>query len=516
MIADLERVRVQIGDKRRSGTIRVPSRRGAIVTTPPPAAAPPGIDYGRKWFVMVAIAMGVFLGTIDGSIVNAALPTLVDELDTTFSAVQWVVLGYLLTLATLTLGIGRLGDMTGKKPIYTAGFALFTLGSVLCGLSPSVGFLIGFRILQGAGAAMIFALGFAIITEAFPREERGKALGIVGSIVSIGIAVGPALGGLIIDALSWRWIFLVNLPIGVVGVWTAMRFVPATAPPGGQRFDFLGAAAFFVTLVSVMLGLTLAQDLGLSDTVVIGLLVLFVVALAVFIAIERRVTQPMLDLSLFRNRLLSVNLITGWISFIAIAGLLVLLPFYLQEVLGYDVRTMGQLLAVVPVSLGIAAPLSGSLSDRIGPRPVLVVGLAIMVAGYLGVSTLDTDTTAWHYILLTLPIGAGIGVFQSPNNSAVMGAVPPDRLGVTSGMLTITRISGQITGIAVLATVWTSRVSAAGGSGDPTKASPAAQVAGLQDTMLIVAGLVAIALLLAVWGWRQERRSLALEPATEL
>jgi EmrB/QacA subfamily drug resistance transporter len=471
------------------------------------SVAPPGVDYGRKWLVMVAIAMGIFLGTVDGSIVNAALPTLVDELNTTFTAVQWVVLGYLLTLATLTLGIGRVGDMVGKKPIYTAGFALFTVGSALCGIAPSVGFLIGFRIVQGVGAAMIFALGFAILTEAFPPNERGKALGIAGSIVSVGIAIGPALGGFIIDALSWRWIFLVNLPIGAVGIWTARRFIPAIVPPGGQRFDFKGAVAFFVTLLSLMLGLTLAQELGFSHKVVLGLLGVSIVASGSFVAIERRVTQPMLDLTLFRNRLLTVNLITGWLSFIAIAGLLVLMPFYLQEVLGYDTRTMGALLAVASVALGITAPLSGSLSDHIGPRPVLVIGLAILFAGYLGLATLGVETSGLRYAMLTLPIGVGMGIFQSPNNSAVMGSVPPQRLGVTSGMLTITRITGQITGIAVLATIWSTRVLAASTAADPTEAAPAAQVAALQETMLVVAGLVGIALVLATWGLVYEVRA---------
>ncbi|HEU4464145.1 MAG TPA: MFS transporter, partial [Gemmatimonadota bacterium] len=167
------------------------------------------VDYSQKWWVMLAIAMGIFLGTIDGSIVNVALPTLVRDLATTFPVVQWVVLAYLLTLATLVLGIGRLGDIVGKKTIYASGFAVFTLGSVLCGLAPSVGWLIGFRIFQGLGAAMIFALGFAIVTEAFPREERGRALGITGAIVSVGIVLGPTLGGLLIDSLGWRWIVFV-------------------------------------------------------------------------------------------------------------------------------------------------------------------------------------------------------------------------------------------------------------------------------------------------------------------
>ncbi|MDQ3781408.1 MAG: MFS transporter, partial [Actinomycetota bacterium] len=287
------------------------------------------VDYSRKWFVMAAIAMGIFLGTIDGSIVNAALPTLEREFDTSFASVQWIVLGYLLVLATLTLSVGRLGDMTGKRPIYTAGFAVFTVASTLCGLAPGVGWLIGFRIVQGIGSAMIFALGFAILTEAFPPSERGRALGLAGSIVSIGVAIGPAAGGLIIDALSWRWIFLVNLPVGIIGTWTAWRFVPDVAPEGGERFDFAGATAFCVGLLSMMLGLTLAQESGFTDPVVVGLIAGSVVALTGFLAIERRVAHPMLDLTLFRNRLLSANLFTGWLVFVALAGFLVLAPFYL-------------------------------------------------------------------------------------------------------------------------------------------------------------------------------------------
>lgn len=469
-------------------------------------APPPGVDFSRKWFVMIAVAMGIFLGTIDGSIVNAALPTLVKELDTTFGTIQWVVLAYLLTLATLTLGIGRLGDMIGKKPIYTAGFGLFTVGSTLCGLSPTVHFLIGARIVQGVGAAMVFALGFAIITEAFPPTERGKALGLAGSIVSIGVALGPALGGIIIDATSWHWIFLVNFPIGIVGTWTAWKFVPAVPPPGRQRFDFIGAGTFFVTLISVMLALTFSQDRGFGSPLVGALLGVFLVGLVLFIWIERRVEQPMLDLELFRDRLMTMNLINGFLVFVAIAGLLILLPFYLQDVLGYDVRTMGQMLTVIPIGLGIAAPISGSWSDRIGPRPVLVVGLIVTVGGFVALTRLGTDTSAFHYILLALPIGIGIGIFQSPNNSAVMGSVPHHRLGITSGMLSITRMTGQITGISVLGALWVARVAARSGLTDPTDASPADQVAGFVDTAWVVTALVVVALILAVWSLRQEQR----------
>ncbi len=452
--------------------------------------------------------MGIFLGTIDGSIVNVALPTLVEEFGTDFATVQWVVLSYLLTLATLVLGVGRLGDIVGKKPIYALGFGIFTAGSVLAGLSTTVGWLIGFRILQAVGAAMIFALGFAIITEAFPPQERGRALGINGAVVSVGVVVGPTLGGLLIDSFSWHWIFFVNLPVGIVGTFTALKFLPNTRPGGGQRFDYVGAIAFFATLLSLMLALTFGQSRGFTDKLVLGLFVLSMVALAVFIEIERSVDQPMLDLSLFQNRLLSVNLFTGWASFAGIAGLLVLLPFYLENVLGYAPRQVGLLLASAPVALGIAAPLSGSISDRAGPRKVVVVGLAVLFAGYLLMTTLRTDTSALNYILVLIPVGLGMGIFQSPNNSAIMGSVPQERLGVTSGLLTITRISGQLSGISVFGAVWAARViSHSPGGGDPNAAPASAQVAGLRDTMMVVAALVGLSLALAIWSLLMERRA---------
>ena len=457
---------------------------------------------------MLAVSMGIFLGTIDGSIVNVALPTLVEELGTDFATVQWVVLSYLLTLATLVLGVGRLGDIVGKKQIYALGFGIFTAGSVLAGLASTVGWLIGFRILQAVGAAMIFALGFAIITEAFPPEERGRALGINGAVVSVGVVLGPTLGGILIDSLSWHWIFFVNLPVGIIGTFTALKFLPNRRPPGGQRFDFMGAIAFFVTLLSLMLALTFGQSRGFTDKLVLGLFAFSMMSLAAFIAIERNVDQPMLDLSLFRNRLLSVNLFTGWASFAGIAGLLVLLPFYLENVLGYAPREVGLLLASAPVALGIAAPISGSISDRVGPRKVVVVGLAVLFGGYLALTTLKTDTGALNYILVLIPVGLGMGIFQSPNNSAIMGSVPRERLGVTSGLLTITRISGQLSGIAVFGAVWAARVIAhSPGGGNPNTAPAAAQVAGLRDTMIVVAALVGASLALAIWSLLMERRA---------
>jgi EmrB/QacA subfamily drug resistance transporter len=467
------------------------------------------IDYNRKWYVMAAVAMSIFLATIDGSIVNVALPTLVRDLNTDFATIQWVVLSYLLTMATLLLSIGRLGDMIGKKPIYNAGFVVFTIGSVLCGLAPTVYWLIAYRVLQAVGAAMTLALGPAIITEAFPGKERGKALGLVGTIVSLGVIVGPTAGGLIIEAVSWHWIFFVNLPVGIIGTWMAWRFVPNFKPVGRQKFDYWGASSLFISLLALLLALTLGQQLGFGDTRISLLFGVWLIFLIIFLFIESRVRQPMIDLRIFRNSLFSVNLVTGFITFLAISGVFILMPFYLENVLGYNTRQMGLLLAVVPIGLGSFAPVAGALSDRLGTRPITVLGLTVLLIGYYAITGLSSETTTWGYILRLLPIGIGMGIFQSPNNSAIMGSVPRERLGIASGLLSITRTLGQTVGIAILGALWASRVIFHTGQfleGGATTAPAAAQIAGLHDTFVVVAFMIVLGLALSIWGLFRERR----------
>ena len=472
------------------------------------------IDYSRKWYVMSAVAMGIFLATIDSSIVNVALPTLVRSFDSEFAVVQWVVLAYLLTVATLMLSIGRWADIVGKKPLYTVGVAIFTVGSALCGLAPTVYWLIGFRVLQAMGAAMTAALGMAIITEAFPASERGKALGIAGSIVSVGIVLGPTLGGILIDALSWHWIFFVNVPIGVVGILMVTRFVPNFKPAGGQRFDYWGAITLFVSLTCLLLALTVGQRVGFSRGPILLLFSGWAVFLAVFVVIELKTSQPMIDFSMFENRLFSINLITGFITFVTIAGTIILMPFYLEEVLGYETRQVGLLLAVLPLAMGLIAPLAGTASDRFGARPITVIGLLVLVIGYAALSTLDHQTTTLGYMVRFLPIGLGMGIFQSPNNSAIMGGVSRDRLGVASGLLALTRSLGQTVGVATLGALWAGRVVYHMGGvllGGATSAAAPVQAAALGDTFHAIVVLMSLALMLSVWGLIQERRRLARE-----
>jgi EmrB/QacA subfamily drug resistance transporter len=471
-------------------------------------------DYHLKWFVMAAVSMGIFLATIDGSIVNIALPTLVKELNSDFTTIQWVVLGYLLTITTLMLSIGRWADMVGKKSIYVWGFVIFTLGSLACGFSTNVFMLIAFRVIQAIGAAMMMALGMAIVTENFPPSERGKALGITGLIVSIGIIAGPTMGGLILGSFSWHWIFFVNLPVGIAGIIMVIKFVPDIIPGIRQMFDFPGAVSLFISLICLLLALTVGEVDGFLTLPVYLLVAGFILFMVVFIRVESNSPQPMVDLALFRNTLFSTNLITGAITFIASAGTVILMPFYLENLLQYPPRMVGILMAVVPVAMGIFSPISGVLSDKWGPRALTLAGMVMLLIGYIGVATLTLETSAWGYVLRFLPVGIGMGIFQSPNNSAIMSAAPRDRLGVASGLLSLTRTLGQITGIATLGAIWSARIISRSFPvpvASSNEASPLIQVQALSDTMIIVVALLALGITVSIWTWYKERSQKQLE-----
>jgi EmrB/QacA subfamily drug resistance transporter len=464
-------------------------------------------DNKNKWFILFSVGMGVFLATIDASIVNIALPTFVNAFNTKFAVVQWVALSYMLTIATLILSMGRLGDLKGKKKIYLSGMITFTLSSVLCGLSQTVYWLIFFRIVQGIGAAMMASLGVALVTEAFPGEERGKALGTIGGIVSIGIITGPVLGGILIDAISWHWIFFVNIPIGVLGSFMVLRFVPTSTGIKKQSFDFIGAGTMFTSVLSFLLALTLGQHLGFRNPLIILLFTIWIATFIFFLYLELHIEHPMIDLHIFRNTLFSLNLFTGFMSFVATAGVVLLMPFYLENILGYNPHQVGFLVATVPISAGIVSPLSGTLSDRFGTRPISTIGLAFLVFGFYSLTTLHETTTVPGYVLRFIPVGLGLGIFQSPNNSAIMGAAPKKYLGIVSGLLSISRTLGQTSGIAAIGAFWAARVSFYAGTefeAGPTRTNMIAQMHGLHDALSSIVILVGFALFLNIWIWMLE------------
>ena len=457
---------------------------------------------------MISVCFGVFLATIDSSIVNISLPILSVELKSDFVVIQWVVLAYLLTITTLLLGVGRLADIIGKKVLYISGFIVFLLGSLFCGLSQTAGWLITFRVIQAIGASFLMALGPALLAEGFPPEERGRALGISGLSVSLGIILGPTLGGLILGQLSWHWIFFVNLPVGLIGIPIAIRFLPRSSKRNGEKFDFGGAVLLLIALSSLLFSLTSAQSVGFVNPLTIGLFASFILFFGIFIRVELTIKQPVVDLSLFKNLLFSVNLITGFLTFVANAGTIFLIPFYLQNVLNYDPESAGLLLAVFPITLAIFGPISGWLSDLFGFRLLTVVGLAILSFGYFGMLQLSISTTWQGFILALFPIGIGMGVFQSPNNSAILGTASSHRLGVVSGLMAITRTLGQTTGIAIIGALWTAMVFQQSGfiAEGATHASGSAQVIGLHSVFIFLGIILLIGMCLSIFAWIKERQ----------
>jgi EmrB/QacA subfamily drug resistance transporter len=325
-------------------------------------------------------------------------------------------------------------------------------------LAGSLGQLVFFRAVQAVGAAMMFSTGGAIITAVFPASERGRALGLNGSVVSTGLTLGPSLGGLLLDWAGWRSIFYINLPIGVVGM-LAMRFLlhpdePATERP---RFDFPGAFLLGISLLAFTLALTQGDQVGWNSLWISGGFVLTVVGLPAFIRQEKRADHPMIDLNLFRNRLFTAANIAGFLNFVAGFCNVLIMPFYLQQLQGFSPSRAGLIMTAVPLTTLFVAPLSGWLSDRYGSVGLSSTGLFINALGFLGLSRLNGDASQMDIILRLILVGVGNGLFQSPNNSAIMGSVPRPRLGVAGSFIALVRNLGMVTGLAVAGAVFEAR-----------------------------------------------------------
>lgn len=440
------------------------------------------------------------MSTIDGSIVNIALKTLQDAFGADLSAVQWVVLAYLLVITCLLLSAGRLGDMIGKRRVYIAGFAVFTIASALCGLAWSIAALIGFRVLQAVGAAMIQALGPALLVTAFPPNERGQALGFIGMIVAAGISIGPVAGGLLIDNVGWPSIFYVNVPIGIAAIVLSLRALPDDRRRSEQRFDLAGALLLASALLLLLLALTEAQSLGFGDARIIGMALGGLLAGGLFLWWERRASAPMVDLQIFRSRSFSLALLSAVGAFVAISFSLLLTPYYLQTVLGFDPERTGLTLIATPLAISLTSPFSGRFSDRIGTRWLAALGLGLAALGLLSLATLTTGSTQLDVMLRLLVIGSGFGIFQSPNSSTVMGSAPRAALGVAGSLIAVMRTLGQTSGIALAGTIWAAAVVAfAGQSYDPiTAAPPEALVSGLRVAVTVAATIAGLSILPAL------------------
>lgn len=464
-------------------------------------------DSARQWLVLVAVGLCLFLGSLDGSIVNVALPTLMQDFGADFPTVQWVVLSYLLGLTVLMVSMGRLADLVGKKRVFSVGIILFLLGSALCGLAPGVYWLIGFRFLQSIGAAMMLALGTAILTEVWPAYKRGQAIGMAAGFISLGIVIGPAIGGIMLQYLGWHWIFFVNVPIGAVAYVLVMMHVPPLRPSGRREsFDIAGAVTLGLGLLCLTLGITWGQDIGFTATPVLLLFGGAALLLALFGWLQTRVPFPMLDLSLFRVPQFSLNLFTGTLAFVAISGVVLLLPFYLSLVLKLPLLEVGLYMATAPAVMTVLQPLSGVMSDRLGTRPVSIAGQVSILLGYILMTSLPVSGSPLQFVWRFLPISIGMALFNSPNNSAIMGSAPKSRLGVASAVLSMVRTLGQVIGIAVLGAFFYQRLAVhAEGPTALETAAPQVITAALHDQFWLVAALIACGLITSLFTWRWER-----------
>jgi EmrB/QacA subfamily drug resistance transporter len=406
-----------------------------------------------KWLILMAVMLGSIMGPLDASIVNTVIPSITTFFHAEISIAQWVLTVYVLTISCLILLYGRLGDMLGHKKIFLYGLAAFTVISVLCGLSQSIWMLIAFRALQGLAAGMMMAVGYAIITAAFPATERGKALGIYAISIAVGLSLGPTLGGLIAEYLSWRYVFFVNVPIGICALLWGYRVIPQGVKKAGQRLDLFGALIAFVFLLSLLLYANRGQAWGWLSLVSISLLAVVVLSGILFISVERKSEQPMLNLALFSNRVFSFASLSALLSFMSLYALVFLTPFYLTFVLHYSVLKVGLVMAAGPIAILLVAPLSGTASDRIGVRGLACCGMIIAAFGLFFLSGLKESSDAFDVIWRLSVVGVGMGMFQSPNNSAVMGSAPVTHLGIASGILAAMRNVGMVLGIAVAGAV---------------------------------------------------------------
>lgn len=409
----------------------------------------PDRQYSGRYAILATIMLGSIMGPIDASIVNVNLPTIAEYFEVELSAAQWVPMIYLLIISSLLLFYGRLGDILGYKRVYLTGLTGFGIASALCGFSyflPTIHWLIAFRAIQGLAAGMMMAMPYAIITASFPPTERGKGLGIYAISISVGLAIGPSLGGFITYLLGWPFIFLINVPIGIAGFFWA-RYTLPELKGHPENIDIGGATTSFIALLSFLLFVNYSQGTGLSITTGIMLLVA-ILAVISFLWIERRANPPMINLGLFHNLTFSFANISALLNFMSQYVMVFLTPFYLQRLLHYPPNDIGLTMTAFPLVVMVVAPFSGSLSDRIGTRPLAFLGAAICALALFFMSQLPPSATFLDVTWRLAVFGLGTGIFQSPNVSAVMGSSPRPQLGIASGILSTVRNVGMVLGIA--------------------------------------------------------------------
>lgn len=468
--------------------------------------------YG-KWSILFTVLIMTFMVTLDGSIVNVALPVMSGELNASMGDIEWVASIYLVVTCATILIFGRLGDMIGKVRIFQIGVILFTIGSLLCSISGTLPLLIGARVVQGLGSAAALANNQGIITESFPPDERGKALGFVSTFVALGSMTGPTLGGMILTVLPWTYIFLINIPVGVLSFLIGLRTLPNKKPAKPGRLDAKGSVLLLLSILLLFGSFTLLQN-GVSLPIIIGIIA-GAVFLVLFIMVEKRMDDPLVPIGIFKSKMFSLNLFTMLTAFVAIGANNIIMPFYLQDARQFSPGMAGLLMTVIPLITAVMGPISGTMSDHIGSELPTMIGLIFTTVGLALMTMLGIDTTIAVIILFLAVIAVGSALFQSPNNSLVMGSVSRDELGLVGSLAGLVRNMGMSVGITAGTSLLYSRMSDMAGYRvtNYIPGQPDVFLYGLRSVYIMLAVVVFVGALLTiirfVYARKQERKQVA-------
>ncbi|OMD50432.1 MULTISPECIES: MFS transporter [Paenibacillus] len=407
----------------------------------------------KRWMILIVLNIFTFMSTLDGSIVNIALPELSKQLKLPMAQIEWVTTGYLMAICAAILFFGKLGDIVGKIRIFKIGTIVFVIGSMLCGLSVSLPALIASRVIQALGASMTMANSQGIVTDIFPATERGKALGFIGTFVSLGSIAGPSLGGIMVSTLGWEYIFWVNVPIGLIAIFFGWKVLPKDLTRVKSSIDVPGSLLFAVFIITLFAGLLLGQQLGYGNSLIVTSIIVAVVSFIAFIWTELRRKEPLLQLSLFKNPLFSLSILCGFLVFTANFCFNIIAPFYAQNMLNLSPFYAGFLLMLLPICMVVVAPMSGALSDKIGSEFLTFAGLVVMVIAQFGLAQLHVGSSVVLVGVWIAMLGIGSGLFQSPNNSLVMSKVPRTQLGSAGSVNSLVRNVGMVVGITIATTI---------------------------------------------------------------
>jgi len=416
-----------------------------------------------QWLILLLISLAAFMGALDATIVNISLPTISKYFHCDVATVSWVAMAYLLVLSSTLITFGRVADIRGYKKIYLAGFAIFTIGSLLCGLSSNIYLLIGFRVLQGIGAAMLQAIGGAMVVRYLPEKVRGTAFGIMTTSMAVGLAAGTPLGGFISQFYSWHWIFFINVPIGVIAIILGFAVLPRDTREFEEgQFDISGGGLLFLALVSLIFFLNMGNNIGWLSWVILISIIVSLATWAGFIFNEKRARSPLINLGLFRDRNFTFAITVALLILLVAQGSWYAFPFYLEIEKGFATNVAGIILLVPTLFMMVCGPIAGFFSDRIGSRPICILGSAVIIAAFLMFALMGTKTGLYYIIIALALEGVGIGLMMPANFDFVMGTSARGEEGVINSLVNMVRNVGAVMGIAVFTVVFLAVIASKG------------------------------------------------------